>query len=154
MYDQEIKQASQAFGVPVDVIQAVIDIESTWDPKAYRFESDVPYLSNDPVFKGQDASYGLMQMLYSTAKYELGYSGAPGNAESLSGMFNPATNINLGTNYLAKLYSRYGNWIDTVAAYNGGSAAVNNKKNGVYPNQWHVDKFLAAWDRYKKKILQ
>lgn len=139
-YDREIYEASQAYGIPEDVIKTVIDIESTWNPNAKREEPKI-----------NDASYGLMQVLYTTAK-KLGYTGPP------EGLFDPSTNINLGTKLLFQLWSKYHNWTDVIAAYNAGVARKNAQ--GQYINskgstivQHHVDKFLAAWDKYKKKTM-
>jgi soluble lytic murein transglycosylase-like protein len=99
-----IAAAAQQYGVPEVWIKAVVMTESSGDPMAYREE---PRLN--------DASYGLMQLLSSTAR-GLGYSGP------VAGLYDPATNINLGTKYLAQLRAAHGtNFQRIYSAYNSGS---------------------------------
>ena len=103
-YDDIIMDAARTYNVPFDWIKAVIGTESNFDPRAYRAEPKI-----------QDASYGLMQILYSTAK-SIGYQGEP------EGLFDPKTNIMLGTKYLAKLIERHGMDFKSIySAYNSGS---------------------------------
>lgn len=147
MYEAEILTSSKKYNVPVEVIQAVIQIESAWNIMAFRNEPD--YRQSDGTLG--DASRGLMQILHDTAKW-LGFSGRP------TELFNPTINIDLGTKYLAYQFGRYKNWYDAVAAYNAGSARKN--EFGEYVNsrgetnvQDHVNKFIAVWDEIKKKII-
>ncbi len=114
-----ILNSAAKYQVPSEIIKAVILQESSGNPKARRFEP-----------KLNDSSYGLMQILFSTAKF-LGYTG------SSEGLLDPKTNIDLGTKYLAYQIRRYGNWDDAFAAYNIGS--VKRKPNGEYINQAYVD---------------
>lgn len=106
-----IKDAASRHGVPYPLVQAVIGVESAFRPGAYRVEPD----------KGTDNdSAGLMQILYSTAQGE-GYDGTFGDSTTLSGLFDPVTNIEYGTSYLARQYQRAGGDISAAAsAYNGG----------------------------------
>lgn len=102
-YDVEIQAASAEFGVRVPLIKGVIGRESAFVPTAKRGEPQIG-----------DASYGLMQLLYSTAK-ALGYTGAP------EGLLDPATNIHYGTMLLAQNLSRTGgDEASAISAYNGG----------------------------------
>lgn len=65
------------------------------------------------------AAYGLMQLLVSTA------SRVAGRDVERTTLFDPATNIALGTRYLRQLLDRYqGNLAKVLAAYNGGEDAV------------------------------
>lgn len=102
MYDDLIAENSRLYGIPESWIRAVITVESSWNPNAFRAE---PRIS--------DASYGLMQLLSRTAG-GLGYSGAP------QGLLDPATNIALGTKYLAQLRQSYGEFKRVISAYNSG----------------------------------
>jgi hypothetical protein len=61
---------------------AFVQIESSFNPRAYRFE---PHLHK--------ASYGLMQLLYSTA-CQMGYNG--GNVKDL---YDPKTNLHYNEGY-------------------------------------------------------
>lgn len=108
-WDAIVQAASVRFGVPVSLIKAIIGQESAFRPTAYRAE---------PAIK--DASIGLMQILLATAKGE-GYTGSAGSASSLSGLYDPTTNIMYGTSYLATCLARCNNIIPSaVSAYNGG----------------------------------
>ena len=102
-YFDSIWRWSQTYGVPVAWVEGVIQTESGWNPQAYRAEPQI-----------HDASYGLMQVLYSTAR-GLGYTGSP------DGLFDPDTNIQLGTKLMGQLIAQYGDDILRVySAYNSG----------------------------------
>jgi transglycosylase-like protein with SLT domain len=108
-WDAAIQAASVRFGVPVALIKAIIGQESAFRPTAYRAE---PAIS--------DASIGLMQILFSTAKGE-GYTGSVGSATGLTGLYDPATNIMFGTSYLATCLARAnGIFPSAISIYNGG----------------------------------
>lgn len=108
-WDVIIRDAASRYNVPVALIKAIIAQESGYKASAYRKEPAV-----------NDASIGLMQILLATAKGE-GYSGAAGDATKLSGLFDPATNINYGTAYLeSRLNATKGNVAAAISAYNGG----------------------------------
>jgi hypothetical protein len=91
------------------LVAAVVEQESDFDPLAYREE---PHLG--------DASRGLMQLLYSTAR-GLGYNGPP------DGLFDIETNLQLGSSFLRHLLHRYGDQRSALAAYNAGEPAVDSK---------------------------
>ena len=155
--------AHNKYGVPVGLILATIGQESGWNKKALRIEQRI-----------HDASYGLMQILYRTAR-QLGYKGERGEADSLSGLFDPQTNIDLGTHLLAQNRKLTGNWSGAISAYNGGyrpqfgfgvPAAKDldiclarhqitgdcikhrHVKLGEYGNQTYVEAVLARWKAY------
>jgi len=108
-WDAAIQAASVRFGVPVQVIKAIIGQESAYRPTAYRAEPAIG-----------DASIGLMQILFATAKGE-GYTGPVGSATGLTGLYDPATNIMYGTSYLATCLARTNGVVPSaISAYNGG----------------------------------
>jgi soluble lytic murein transglycosylase len=73
----------------------------------------------DPDAVSPAAAYGLMQLLVSTATRVAGRPVEP------TTLFDPITNIDLGTRYLRQLLDRYqGNLAKALAAYNGGEDAV------------------------------
>jgi soluble lytic murein transglycosylase-like protein/tetratricopeptide (TPR) repeat protein len=73
----------------------------------------------DPDAVSPAAAYGLMQLLVATAS---SVADAPVERAAL---FDPSTNIALGTRYLRQLLDRYqGNVAKALAAYNGGEDAV------------------------------
>jgi soluble lytic murein transglycosylase-like protein len=108
-FNAVISDVSARYRVPVALIKAIIGQESQFNPKAYRAEPQI-----------NDASRGLMQLLAGTAK-ALGYSGAA------DGLYDPTTNIGLGTKYLADLLNNAASngWgiESAVSAYNAGGSA-------------------------------
>lgn len=128
MFDTEILQASQKYGVPQSWIKAVIDTESAWNAAAYRAEPKI-----------QDASYGLMQLLSKTAR-GLGYTGDP------DGLYDPATNIDLGTKLLSQLRQRYGDDFRAIySAYNSGSPTLYQTSAQVASNVARAVDNLTKW---------
>ena len=104
MYEDIIGKYARLYNVPEVWIQGVIAQESSGNPMAYRAEPSI-----------HDASYGLMQLLYGTAK-GLGYIGTP------EGLYDPDTNIGLGTKLLGQWRLKYGDDVQAVySAYNSGS---------------------------------
>lgn len=136
-YDALIDSASRQFGVSVALIKAFIAQESGFDARAYRAEPQI-----------DDASRGLMQLLYATAR-DLGYTGTP------DGLFNPETNINLGTKYIAdniRFAAANGYALDSaISAYNGGFSGqrpgdgkrTTDDDSGPFINQDYVDSVLS-----------
>lgn len=133
--DALIFEAGTRHGVDPALIKAVVKAESNFDPRAYRYEPHVAHLG------GPDASYGLMQTLYSTAR-ELGYSG------QAEGLFDPATSLEFGTRYLKRQLVRYGGDVEqAVAAYNAGSA--RRLASGKWSNQAYVDRVLRFFREFR-----
>jgi soluble lytic murein transglycosylase-like protein len=106
----------QQFGGWFDpaLVMGVMQAESSFNPRAYRAEPQI-----------NDASYGLMQVLYSTAK-DRGFSGAP------EGLYDPATNIALGMAQLKWSFDYLSTYIGTpteiqwLSSYNAGVGYVRN----------------------------
>lgn len=122
-YADSINKYSGQYGVDPEMIASVIQTESSGDPNAYRAEPQI-----------SDASYGLMQLLGSTAQ-ALGYSGDP------SGLFDPDTNIMFGTKLLSQLQAKYGadDPASIYSAYNSGSPTKYQTSSQVASN---VQRFL------------
>lgn len=130
-YDDIIGAAAKQYRVDPNLIKAVIATESSWNPKAIRQEPRI-----------NDASYGLMQVLLATARSVSGNSGLTANQ-----LMDPATNILIGTKYLASQLARYGNPDDAISAYNGGSALHSSM--GGYVNQVYVNRVNANYMFYR-----
>lgn len=129
-YDALIRSNAERWSVPISWIKAVIMQESSGNPNAYRAEPQIG-----------DASYGLMQLLYRTAK-GLGYAGTP------EGLYDPATNIELGTKLLGQLRRSYGDDFSRVySAYNSGSPDRYLTSSQVAD---HVNKAIAWLERVIK----
>lgn len=161
-YDAIIFREATRQGVPYALIKAVIAQESNFTARAIRGE---PQLA--------DASRGLMQLLYSTAK-ALGYTGTP------DGLFDPSVNIAFGTKLLKGNLARVaGDEAAAVSMYNGGYrpslgfgarvtkpttvCLARDQQTGVcirkftaqpgqFGNQPHVDKVMAYFNRYKLEV--
>lgn len=128
MFDSEISRSSELYNVPESWIRAVISTESSWNPKAYRAEPKI-----------NDASYGLMQLLGRTAR-GLGYNG------SIDGLYDPLTNIDLGTKLLGQLRSAYGDDFRRVySAYNSGNPDLWETSKQVASNVARAVQNLTQW---------
>ena len=107
-YKKHVEQYANEFGVPEEIVWAVIKTESGFDPSAV---SDA-------------GAVGLMQLTEPTFS-EITNQRLKDNFDP--GMrYDPATNIRYGTYYLSYLYARYGNWDATLAAYNAGLGHVDS----------------------------
>lgn len=126
-YDEIIETYALINEVPVPLIKAVMAKESSFDPTAYREEPQIG-----------DASRGLMQLLFKTAR-GLGFGG---NADDL---LDPLTSIEYGSKLLAaNLKQANGDVPTAVAAYNAGWGKTNKHDaprdaNGNFVNQGYVD---------------
>jgi soluble lytic murein transglycosylase-like protein len=129
MWETEITQASQRYGVPEEWIRAVIETESSWNPNAYRYEEKI-----------KDASYGLMQILGRTA-IGLGFEG-----DVYHDLYDPALNIDLGTMDLAQLIKSYGTDFRRVySAYNSGNPDLWQTSTQVAANVARAAANLEKW---------
>jgi len=121
-YNDSITKYAGQYGIDANEIAAVIQTESSGNPNAYLAEP-----------KLNDASYGLMQLLGTTAQ-ALGYQG------DVNGLYDPDTNISLGTKLLAQLHAKYGdNAAAVYSAYNSGSGTAYQTNSQVASN---VQRFL------------
>jgi len=106
-YAELIEQNAQKFGVNADLVRAVIQVESAYNPRA----------------RSPKGAMGLMQLMPATAA-ELGVRDA----------YDPAQNIRGGVEYLRALLDRYGDDETlALAAYNAGPLAVERYGNAVPP---------------------
>jgi soluble lytic murein transglycosylase-like protein len=121
-YEDYVKEASDIYEIPEEIIHSVILAESNGNYKA---------VSN----KG---AKGLMQLMDNTAK-EMGVEDS----------FSPRQNIMGGTKYLRQLLDRFNQNLDkALAAYNAGASNVE-KYNGIPPfeeTKNYVSKILKSLD--------
>ena len=107
VYDDLISEHSRSHGVRADLVRAVMQVESGFNPYA----------------RSPKGAMGLMQLMPATAK-QYGVRNA----------FNPADNVRAGVAYLRELLDRYqGNEELALAAYNAGPGAVDKHGQSVPP---------------------
>lgn len=105
LYDASINEHSLRMGVSADLVRAVIQVESAFNPKAVSTKG----------------AMGLMQLMPATAR-ELG----------VVNPFEPHENIRGGVAYLKQLLNRYDQKVElALAAYNAGMGNV--EKYGDVP---------------------
>lgn len=125
------------------VIDAIIHIESSWNPWACRFERQYVYTQNVEAHAKkarttvstehtlQKCSWGLMQIMGGTARW-MGYTGP------IPALCDPEVGMHWGMKFFRHLCNEYVDINDQIAAYNAGS--VRRKADGTYQNQIYVDK--------------
>ncbi|OGG13899.1 hypothetical protein A3D77_05140 [Candidatus Gottesmanbacteria bacterium RIFCSPHIGHO2_02_FULL_39_11] len=123
-YREDIMKTADKYEIQPQLIFATIMTESMGNPRSYRYESRLG-----------EASYGLGQILYSTA-LSLGYSGSP------EGLYDPQTNIDLIGKYHRRTLDRYENMdvYKLTTAYNAG-----NPFSQAIPG--HINKFKKWYDK-------
>ena len=126
-YDEHIRQASALYQIPEDLIRAVIQVESDFDPRA------VPPAN----------ARGLMQLMPETAERMM-----------VTDIFDPRQNIFGGVRYLRVLANLFNGDIElTVAGYNAGEGAVI-RYGGIPPypeTQEYVKRVLANYRAYRAR---
>ncbi|MEE3660990.1 murein transglycosylase [Brenneria sp. g21c3] len=108
-WNDEFLRATQDKGISQSYAMAIARQESAWNPQA-----------RSPV-----GASGLMQLMPATAQHTAQMSNIAEYSNS-SQLFDPQTNILLGTSYLEYVYQTFGrNRILASAAYNAGPSRVN-----------------------------
>ena len=115
LFEPLIAEQAEANGVRVDLVRAVIQAESAFNPRAVS----------------PKGAMGLMQLMPATAS-DFG----------VRDPFDPAENIRAGVGYLKSLLTRYSNNVElALAAYNAGPQAV--KKYGAVPPYRETRNYIA-----------
>jgi len=106
-YDPLIRQHASQHGIRPELVRAVIQVESAFNPRAVS----------------PKGAMGLMQLMPATAR-----------RFGVIDPFNPAENIRAGVSYLRQLLERYDQDEQlALAAYNAGPAAVDKYGSKVPP---------------------
>lgn len=129
-YDEHIRQAATLYQIPVELVRAVIQVESNYDPRALS-----------PA-----GAQGLMQLMPFTAERMM-----------VTDIMDPRQNIMGGTRYLRILANMFNGDIHlTVAGYNAGEGAVI-RYGGIPPyeeTQHYVVKVLENYERYRQETAR
>ncbi|WP_448587964.1 lytic transglycosylase domain-containing protein [Thermocrinis sp.] len=104
--DALVERSSLRYGVPKEIIRAIIHVESGFNPMAYNKNKD-----------GTE-DRGIMQVNY---QHNLALMKEYGINDP-DQLYDPAINIEIGTRILYENYKRFGNWVMAIKAYNGINA--------------------------------
>ncbi len=141
---------AQNFGFPVSLVQAICQVESSWEPGATRFEKNYQWLYKPEsfVWSGNDlktetqfqkTSLGLMQLM-GAATRERGFTG---NLPDL--LTNPALSLHYSCEHLLWMQEHHGEdgWQGIVRAWNTGR---NEETPAGLAYQTKINKALGgAW---------
>ena len=142
--DLVTSKASQ-YGIELSLLKAFIQVESAWNPKAFRFEPNYKWFNEPALFAGklgltveseknaQMTSWGLIQIMGSTAR-DMGFQGY------LPELIDPEIGLDCGCKFLKHLKKKYTRKTDIISAYNAGS--VVRMIDGSYKNQDYVSKVV------------
>lgn len=145
-YRALIEQVAQGHGLDPNFVEAIVIAESSGHTDAFRYEPGFyeRYLKDKPEYAGQNprrvsSSYGLMQVMFSTAQ-QYGYGSSP---ESL---FIPEIGLQFGCTHLRLLLDwAQGDMRKAAAAYNGGKG----NWNGVDPLRYAAN-VMKLYDTVKR----
>lgn len=105
-YSELVSRYAQEYEIEENLIYAIIKAESNFNPNAVSSQK----------------AKGLMQLMDSTAKEIANKIGIEITDKNI---FEPETNINIGTKYIATLLEKYECIEVALAAYNAGSGNVD-----------------------------
>ncbi|MDN3717758.1 transglycosylase SLT domain-containing protein [Vibrio breoganii] len=122
-YIDQIKASSKTWKVPPSLVMAIIYQESRFNPKA---QSKAP-------------AYGLMQIMEKSAAADVSNSYLKKQKITVSTLFNPGYNIEIGAAYLSILTDKYLKNVESehsrlllsIAAYNAGVGSVAKHFTGT-----------------------
>jgi soluble lytic murein transglycosylase len=140
-YQGYVTKYSTEYGVPENLVYAVIKTESNFDPAAVS----------------KDDAVGLMQLTETT--FEDVRDRLLNDRYMDAGMrYDPETNIKYGTKYLSYLYGKFGHWDTAIVAYFEGETRVaewlevpslDKDKNGVLDS---LPKGYEGGESYRGKV--
>ncbi len=106
-YTEYVERYAKEYGVPKNLIYAVIETES-----GFRAEAVSPV-----------GAVGLMQLMPVTFEWLTEYQLR--EHLPMQKISDPETNVRYGVFYLRWLYDRYGHWTEACAAYNAGHGSMD-----------------------------
>lgn len=115
-YAPLIDRHAKEHGIDPALVKAVVAVESAFEPRALSPKGAV----------------GLMQIIPATGERYGVRADAKGSVEQK--LFDPATNVRIGTRYLADLLKRFDNNLPlALAGYNAGEYAVERYQRRIPP---------------------
>ncbi len=125
-YDPHLRTSAEKYRIPVELLRAVMAVESNYNARALS----------------EKGAVGLMQLMPRTALDMY-----------VGDIWDPAQNIDGGARYLRYLANYYqGDVVKTLAAYNAGPEAVR-RAGGTVPNipetREYVRRVLALYQDYR-----
>ena len=128
LYDYLIDEHAKTNGVRTDLVRAVVQVESAFNPYA----------------KSPKGALGLMQLMPMTIQ-QFG----------VRNPFNPIENLSAGVAYLRQLLDRYNNNEElALAAYNAGPGAVDRHNQSVPPYRETKDYVLRINKMAPRPVVQ
>jgi soluble lytic murein transglycosylase-like protein len=119
-FDTWIQAAAREHGFPAQLLTAIVEVESGFDPSAVN--------SGDPGF-----AWGLGQLLPTTARF-MGWTGSDSRE-----LLAPQLNLALAGKYVGYQLKRYnGSTADAASAYNAGRTL--KRADGTFGNAGYVAK--------------
>ncbi len=146
-----VKWFEREYIIPEGLICAIIEVESSWDVYARRYERWMDKDKTDDMEWEANASYGLTQILGKTA-YAFGFP----KSHPLYLLYSPYVNLYYCAQLLRELYAnsvtparKYGIPQECIvlARYNGGYAG-NPSDTGELRNISYVRKVIRHWWKY------
>lgn len=150
-YTDVVEASADEFGLPPELVYAVILTESSFDADAVS----------------SAGAKGLMQLTDDTNEWvawRLGEESEP------SRIFEPGLNIRRGCYLLSYLYERFGGWNEALAAYNAGVGRVDGwlddllyssdqktlivDKLPIEETRSYIAKVLKSAEKYKKLYFE
>ncbi len=149
-YQGFVTKYSTDYGVPENLVYAVIKTESDFDPAAIS----------------EDEAVGLMQITEVTFT-DIRDRILQDGHKDVGMRYDPETNIKYGVRYLSYLYDRFGNWSTAIIAYFEGETrvaewlqdeALDPEKDGVLNSipqgfeggENYLKKVNSSWKQYDK----
>lgn len=154
--DLVIDKHSKALGLDFNLVKAICQVESGFEPNSARYERLFSYIfkPNEFISKGnnninvstetmfQMTSWGPMQIMGSVAR-ERGFLGF------LPTLCQPDLGIYFGCKHLKTFILKHKNLDDAIASYNAGSPRRDSE--GKYVNQKYVDLVNQFMNSYRSE---
>ena len=147
-----VKTTADKFKIDANLLDAIIVVESAYNPWAVRYEPNYNHVAIPDTFaknnrisvqterQCQKMSWGLAQLMGGTARF-LSYGGP------LTQLLDPETNIICSAKYILKLMVEFPYLDDQIAAYNAGSPKKKSTGSGTeYVNQDYVSKVMRTME--------